>query len=267
MNILFLGEIVGKGGVFCLKKKLNKLKEKYEIDFTIANGDGTTGGFGLGKNHSMYIRKLGVNAVTTGDCIYFKRDMVDHIQTTYWILRPVNYPHGNPGRGWSYFNVGNKRVAVISVMGLSGYNRTHLANPHLILPDLIERIRKETPYIIIDFHATTTAEKLTLSYRLDSHVSAVIGTGCKALTADARIMKGGTGAITDAGRTGSLFSVGGLDPEVEIQKFIDQIPERSRDCMDHLELQGVVMTLNEKGLCEAITSFREPVENNSDGNS
>ena len=100
MRILFIGEVVGGAGVYCIKALLPGLKRELDIDLTIAAAEGATGGFGLGKGHSIYLHKLGVDVITTGDFAYFKRDMVGHIAQARYLLRPANYPYGNPGRGW-----------------------------------------------------------------------------------------------------------------------------------------------------------------------
>jgi hypothetical protein len=259
MKILFVGEIVGKAGVFCVKSSLPAIKRERGIDFVIANGDSVTGGYGLGKNHSMYLRKLGIDVLTGGECIYYKRDMVGHIGAAPYILRPANYPPGNPGRGWRIYPVGGKKIAVLSLLGQSGFSRVHLSNPYTFLPDIVSRIKQETPVIVVDFHACTTAEKYSMFHLADGLVSAVIGTHGKVLTADAHILPRGTGVVCDSGRTGSINSVGGLDKTVEIRKFLTQIPERSSDAWDGLELQGTVLEVNDEGKTVSIETFRHPI--------
>ena len=271
LKILFIGEIVGSPGVFCVKKLLPVIKKEKSIDFVIANADGVTGGFGIGKNHSIYLHKLGIDVITAGECVYYKLDMVPHISRAPYILRPANYPYGNPGRGWLVHSLeSGRKIAVVSLLGQSGYNRTHLTNPYSLLPSLVKKIREETGTIIVDYHAVTTAEKNTMFYHMDGQVSAVIGTHTKALSADERILLGGTAVITDAGRTGSLNSVGGLDPEIEINKFLTQIPERSKACWEMLELQGVIIHINSRGKATSIERLRweckeKPDDNNSQG--
>ncbi len=257
IRILFIGEIVGKAGVFCIKSLLPRLKAERSVDFVIANGDGVTGGFGIGKNHSIYLHKLGIDVITSGECIYYKKDMVPHIEKAPYILRAANYPPGAPGRGWRIYRRDSFSIAVVCMMGQSGFNRVHPSNPYTFLPDIVSRIREQTRAIIVDFHASTTAEKYTMFHHADGMVSAVVGTHTKALTADAQVMPGGTAVICDAGRTGSIQSVGGLDPEVEIQKYVTMIPERSRDAWAGPELQGVLIEIDDAGKAVAIETIRE----------
>jgi metallophosphoesterase (TIGR00282 family) len=264
MKILFIGEIVGKAGLFALKNSLKTIIKENGIDFTIANGNGTTGGFGIGKNHSLTLKKMGINVITTGECAYYKKDIVQHFPKAPYLLRPANYPPGNPGRGWGIYEVNNQKVGVINLLGLYGYSRVHLSNPYTYLPELVSRLKQETNIIITNFHSLTTAEKRTMFHHMDGSLSAIIGTGVKALTADASISPRGTAYITDCGRTGSLQSVGGLDPEIEIQKFLTQIPERSGDCLKSPYLQGVTLEINENGLTEQINTINYMCEEKKD---
>ncbi len=260
LRVLFLGEIVSKAGIYCIKTLLQDIRDQYSIDFVIANGEGATGGFGIGKNHSIYLHKLGIDVITSGECIYYKMDMVTHIKKAPYILKPANYPPGTPGRGWKIYSVGSTNLAVINLLGQSGFNRVHLSNPYTYLPELISRISEETKNIIVDFHAATTAEKYSMFFHADGLVSAVIGTHFKVLTADAQIFPQGTAVITDVGRVGSFNSVGGLDPGIEIQKYVTQIPERSKDAWDNLELQGCILDINQYGKTENIEVIQKQCE-------
>lgn len=264
VRVLFIGEIVGKAGVYCVKTLLPSLKSERQIDFVIANAEGTTGGFGLGKNHSIYLHKLGIDVLTGGERIYYKLDMVGHIQRSPYILRPANYPPGNPGRGWRVYDVGDRKIGVICLLGQSGFTRVHLSNPYTFLPELLSRVKQETPIVILDFHATTTAEKYSMFHMADGRLSAVIGTHSRALTADETILPGGTGVICDTGRTGSSDSVGGMEIETEIQKFLTAIPERSKDAWDALELQGVILDIDDSGKTTNIERIRLKCEGKPD---
>jgi metallophosphoesterase (TIGR00282 family) len=264
VKILFIGEIVGKSGVFCIKKLLPAIRNEHKIDFVIANGEGATGGYGIGKNHSIYLHKLGIDSITSGECIYYKRDMVDHIKKSPYILRPVNYPYDNPGRGWMIYERENFKVAVINILGQAGFERIHLSNPFLLLPEIVNKVSQQTNIVVVDYHASTTAEKNSMFLFMDGKVSAIFGTHTKALSADERVLPGGTAVITDAGRTGSIDSVGGLDPEIEIRKFVTQIPEYSKECWEGLELQGAVVEIDGNGKALSIKRLRVKYEGEFD---
>ena len=97
VRILFIGEIVGKSGVWVVKELLPRIREEKHIDFVVADGEGATGGFGIGKNHAVYLHKLGIDAITTGECSYYKKDIVEHFNRSPYMIRPANYPRGTPG--------------------------------------------------------------------------------------------------------------------------------------------------------------------------
>ncbi|SIQ59956.1 hypothetical protein SAMN05920897_11186 [Alkalispirochaeta americana] len=261
MKILYVAEIVGKPGLHCLKTTLPAMKRDRNIDLVIANGDSVTGGFGLGKNHSITMKKMGVDVITGGDQLFFKKDMTEHIGQAPWILRPANLCPDTPGRGWRHYTISPgetelpeeeeseeggllERVAVISLLGQSGFDRIHGSNPYTMLSSLVERLRKRACAIILDFHATTTAEKYTMFHHADGMVTAVIGSGQRVQTADAQVMPSGTAVICDAGRTGSRSSVGGFAPGPEIKKYLSRLSAKSEESWEDLQLQGVLLEVD-----------------------
>ena len=260
MKILYVGEIVGKAGVFTVKKTLAKAKAELGADFVIGNADSATGGAGLGRQHSVYLRKLGLEAITLGDCCYYKRDIIEAYAKAPYLIRPANYPYGNPGRGYHVFNTPKGKVAVVELLGQAGFPRVHLANPFQAILDLSRKLREEAPVIVLDFHAATTAEKEAMARHADGLVSAVIGSHGKTLTADARVLPGGTASITDAGRTGSLMSVGGQDAATRIHEFISGIPAWAKDGTAGLELQGCLVEVGADGRATSMRSLRIPCE-------
>lgn len=252
-TVLFVADVVGKAGVFCVKSLLADLRRTHQVDLTIANCDGATGGFGLGKRHAAYLRKLGVDVITSGECIYYKRDMTPYLQEVRYVLRPLNYPRANPGRGWVTVTArGGARVTVTCLLGQSGYDRVHAANPFAAADRLAAERRAETPIMIVDFHAQTTAEKRNMAIWMDGKVSAVFGTHVRVQSADAAISAKGTATLTHCGRTGSIDSVGGLDPEIEIRKWRTQIFERSADAWRNLQLQGALARFDDDGRAVAL---------------
>ncbi len=258
LSVVYIGEITGKTGVFTLKHSLSEIRRRYSPDFIIASADSVTGGAGLGVQHAVYLRKLGVDCLTVGDCAYYKPDMTEFYPKAGWVLRPANYPYDNPGRGWKLFRTNAGPVMVLSLLGQSGFPRVHPENPFLTADRLLQRLSAESPTIIVDFHAATTAEKLTMAAYLDGRVSAVLGSHSKALTADARLCPKGTAAITDSGRTGSLLSVGGMDPESKVKEYMSALRVWAQDGTKGLEVQGCALRIADSGKSESIESFRIP---------
>lgn len=256
MRLLYIAEPVGKPGLFALRHTMADLKQEFDPDFVWGGGDGATGGFGLGKNHAFYLHKMGLNAVTLGDCAYFKKDLHPLMPTLGFLLRPANFPDAAPGKGHRVYSARGGRVAVVTVLGQSGYPKTHLPNPLTTLESLLPKLRQDTPHVVVDFHAATSAEKATLFHWADGQVSAVVGSHQKIPTADARVLPGGTAVITDAGRTGSRQSVVGFAPAKEIVRYRTAIPERSAECWDDLAVQGVFIETDTQGRALTIQPFQ-----------
>lgn len=256
MKILYIAELVGKAGIYALKKGLPELKKQKAPDFVIACADGATGGNGLGRNHAAYIHKLGVDVITLGECCFYKKDLVENMGRLPYVLRPENLNPQAPGFGSRVFRCGSAKVAVAVLLGQSGFIRLHGDNPFSRLPALMERLRQETPFVILDFHAEATAEKRTLAVAADGGCSAVIGSHSRVMTADERILPGGTAVICDAGRTGSQFSVGGVDTNERIEEYLSGIPDWTKEAWDKCELQGIFLELDHRGKGLSIERIR-----------
>jgi metallophosphoesterase (TIGR00282 family) len=260
VKVLYIAEIVGKAGIHAVKKGLKQLKQETGASFVIACADGATSGNGLGRNHAAYLRKLGVDVITTGECCFYKKDLVENIEKLPFVLRPENLNSTAPGRGIRVFKAGNAKIAVLVTIGQSGFTRLHGENPIARLPVLLERLRQETPVIIIDFHAGATAEKRTLFTAADGKCSAVIGSHTRVQTADEEILPGGTAVITDAGRTGSANSVGGTKIESRIREYLTGIPDWTREAWESPEIQGVFLDIDGNGRSLSIGRIKRPVE-------
>lgn len=263
IRLLFLGEITGRPGITALKKGLASLKTEYEIDYTIANGEGMTNGFGIGKAHSIQLGKMGVDLVTGAEKLFFKIDMVEFIPKASFILRPVNYPPMCPGHGIKYVTVMNRKLMIINLQGNSGFARQSIQNAFYSIDSILKKAEENGDGCIpiVLFHAAMSAEKKTMKFFLDGRVSAVIGTHTKVLTADECVTDKGTAYITDNGRVGSFMSVSGFDPETEIKKLRTQIPVRSQECWNDGIIEGVVVDINEEsGKAERIERIAKHVE-------
>jgi len=260
MKVLYVAELVGKSGVFAFRKALNELKSRYSWDFLIVCADGATGGNGLGRSHAAYIHKLGAGAITLGECCFYKKDLTENIEKMPYVLRPENLNREAPGIGVKVFKAGSEKIAVAVLLGQNSFGRIHANSPFAILPALLEQLRKQTPYIIVDFHAQATGEKKTLFLAADGLCSAVIGSHTRVQTADEAILPGGTAVITDAGRTGSFQSVGGCDKNSRIKEYLTGIPDWTKEAWDSLELQGVFFELGKNGKALSIERVRTAVE-------
>ena len=263
VRILFLGEVTGRPGIAALKAGLPALKQELNIDYTVANGEGMTNGFGIGKQHSLQLGKLGVDLVTGGEKLFYKVDMVDFIAHASFILRPANYPPACPGRSYKIVTLKDRKFLFISLQGNALLTRQNLQNAFSSADLLLKKLTEKEPGIIpvVIFHAAATAEKRTMFFFLDGKAAALIGTHTKVISADETVSENGLAYISDNGRVGSFMSVSGFDPETEIKKLRTQIPVRSQECWNDGIIEGVVVDINEEsGKAERIERIAKHVE-------
>ena len=260
IRILYIGEIVGRVGIFAVKKLLPGLKRGTGADLVVACANGATGGAGIGKAHSVYLRKLGVDVLTTGEAAFFKKDIVEAFPKTPWLLRPLNYPPGVPGRGFRTYQTPKGPVVVAQLLGQAGFTRVHLDNPFSVLDAALPALKESSAAVLVDFRAATTAERRAMIRYADGRVSAVLGSYGRALSADAAVSALGTASMTDTGRTGSLMSVGGMDAATRIREFRSGVPVWARDAVEAPELQGCVFEIDASGRAVSIETLRVPCE-------
>lgn len=244
VNILFIGDIVGKPGRQAVSRELHRLVDRHLVDLVIANGENAAGGFGLTVETAKELFGYGIHLFTSGNHIWDKRDAIEFITREERLVRPANYPAGAPGKGSAVIRTaGGVKVGVLNLEGRVFMN--NLECPFRTADGEIERLRKETPVILVDFHAEATSEKSALGWYLDGRVSAVIGTHTHVQTADERILPEGTAFITDAGMTGAFESVIGVRKDEPIQKFLTQLPAKFEVAKKDIRLNGVVITVDE----------------------
>jgi len=267
VRILYVAELVGKAGIHALKKALPGLKKERTIHFTLVCADGATGGNGLGRHHAGYIRKLGADVITTGDCCFYKKDLVE--TWAPYVLRPANLGGMDtntnervPGFGWRVFKTAVEgaeiKVAAAVLLG-ANFIRLKADNPFTRITSLLEKLRSQTPFVVLDFHAWATGEKRTLFTAAAGSCTAIIGSHGRVQTADEEILDG-TAVICDAGRTGSTESVGGNDIASRIREYRSGIPDWTKDAWDKCELQGVIIETDDQGRALSIERIRIPVE-------
>lgn len=244
MNLLVIGDIVGRPGRQAVRNLLPDLVRQYEIEFIIANAENASGGRGLTREVMQELLGAGIDVLTMGNHVWDNKEIFSFIDDQPRLIRPANYPQPCPGQGYHIYQAGfNFKIAVINVSG-------RVFMPALDCPfrtvDQILSGLPEVDYIIIDMHAEATSEKQAFAYYFDGRVTAVLGTHTHVQTADERILPEGTAYITDLGMTGPIESVLGMDRQVVIEKFLTQRPIRFEVAKGPSQLQGVVLELDEK---------------------
>ena len=251
MNLLFIGDIVGRPGRDAVKNLLPKLREQHALDFVIANGENSAGGSGITPKTAEEIFSAGADVITSGDHLWDQKEVMELLANEKRLLRPLNYPFGTPGRGAGIFEVRSQKVeggSQISVAVLNVQGRTFmppLENPFLFAAEEVKWLRELTKIIFVDFHAEATSEKIAFARFLDGQVSAVVGTHTHVQTADEQIFPGGTAYLTDAGFTGPHESVLGREIEPVIKRFLTGMPQRFDVAKNHVLLHGAVIEIDD----------------------
>jgi len=253
MTILVLGDVVGKPGRKALAQNLEALVEEVNADFVIANGENASGGLGITPQVAEELLALPIDMLTSGNHIWKHKEIKKYLDTQEKLLRPANYPEGSPGRGAGLYQAGNGvTVGVLNLEGLLFMNA--LPCPFRTADSKLEALRQKTNLVIVDFHAEATSEKRALGHYLDGRVTAVVGTHTHIPTADAEVLPGGTGYITDLGMCGPTDSVIGVRKEHAIARFTDKLPTAFQVAKDRVKIQGVVIVADTKsGKCLEIT--------------
>jgi hypothetical protein len=238
VDILFLGDIVGRPGRQIVSQYIqglkdtsvpygtpNSIKISSQPDFIIANVENASHGFGLTTKNHKELMELGIDAFTSGNHIWDRKEVFEFIDTSDRLIRPLNYPSGVPGVGSRVFcHPDGFKIGVINLLGRVFMNPVD--SPWQILEKEVARIKEITPIIILDFHAEATAEKVSMGYfGNELAMSAVIGTHTHIQTSDEKILSNGTAYITDAGFCGSSNGIIGMDIQSSLKRFLTGLPE------------------------------------------
>lgn len=223
IKVLFLGDITGRPGRVVVKDFLQEKAKDY--DFVIANVENASHGFGLTFKNYNELKDMGIHCFTSGNHIWDKKEIFEYIKNADILIRPLNYPKNTLGVGYRIFEIEGFKIAVVNLLGRTFMNPLNC--PFETLTEVINDIKKTTPFIIIDFHAEATAEKVCFArFCMEKNVSALIGTHTHIQTADEKIIDDRFAYITDAGFCGDFNGVIGMDYTTSLKRFTTQLPER-----------------------------------------
>ena len=247
IKVLFIGDVNGKPGRLALAALLPKLIKEKNVDFVIANGENSAGGFGITIKTFEEMLHYGIDAITLGNHIWDKKDVISILENDRRLIRPANLPDGNPGSGQAIFTIeksGKKiNIGVINLIGR--VFMTAFDCPFKAADRVIKEMAPNAPVIFVDIHAEATSEKQAMGFYLDGRVSGVFGTHTHVQTADERIFDGGTAFISDAGMTGPFDSVIGVKKEIIIRRFLTGSPEKFEIAEGNVRLNAVLTTVDE----------------------
>ena len=257
MNILMVGDVFGESGRAAVAKHVPALRQQHAIDFCVVNIENAANGFGVTPLIARQALEQGADVLTSGNHIWDKKEIVEYITKENLLLRPANFPSGTPGVGYVTVKAGAHKVAVLNLMGRVFMNPIDC--PFRKADEVVPELRKDTPVILVDMHAEATSESVAMGWHLDGRVSAVVGTHRHVQTADERVLPGGTAYITDLGMTGPTDGVIGVDRDMILQRFMNQMPVRFEPARGPAALHGVVIVVDpDTGRASDIRRLRVP---------
>jgi 2',3'-cyclic-nucleotide 2'-phosphodiesterase len=260
MKILFVGDVFGPAGRRVVETELPDLRRRLEADFCIVNGENVADGAGITVKLTEKLLASGADVVTTGNHIWRRRDVYPLLESSSRVIRPANIAApGAPGRGLTVQSAADGTpVAVVNLQGALFLNV--FVHPFGVVDELVEEARRSSPVIVVDFHAEATSEKIALARMLDGRVTAVVGTHTHVQTNDARVLPGGTAAITDAGMTGPHDSVIGVKAELAIERMRTGLPVRFEPASGDVRIEGVLIECGMDGRATSCEAVRVPVQ-------
>jgi metallophosphoesterase (TIGR00282 family) len=241
LNILFIGDVVGRPGREALEDRLASLRTELDASVCIVNGENVADGVGITPKLADRLLAAGADAITLGNHTWRRQEIGPYLAASDRVIRPANLPESGPGKGVTLVDaLDGTRVGVINVMGSLSLQPAR--SMWEIVDELVDEMRETTPVILVDVHAEATSEKIALAQWLDGRVTAVVGTHTHVQTADEQILPGGTAYITDVGMTGPHDGVIGVEREPVINRFLSGLPARFEAARGMPKLHAVVIT-------------------------
>jgi len=258
VRLLFVGDVVGRPGRDAVEGLLPALRERLEIDACVVNGENIANGLGITPRLAERLLAAGADAVTLGNHTWRREEIGPYLASSSSVVRPANFHDAAPGRGSTVVEARDGTpVAVINVLGSLYLEPAR--SMWEIVDDLVEEARASASVVLVDVHAEATSEKVALAAWLDGRVTAVLGTHTHVQTSDARILPGGTAALTDVGMTGPHDSVIGVQSELAIRRMRTGMPVRFETASDGVRLEGALVTCDPAtGRASAIEPVRVP---------
>ena len=258
MKILLLGDVCGPAGMKIVKLKLNEIIKEKKIDFTVVNGENAAdSGKGITKKNFKDLIESGVDVITSGNHIWDQKEILEIIDIEKKLIRPANLLDGQPGSGYGIYEIKNKKIAVINLIGNVFMKKSQ--DLFSFTEKIIKKIKlkKNADFIVIDIHGEITSEKMALGHFLDGKVTTVVGTHTHVPTSDTKILKNGTAYQTDLGMCGDYDSVIGMNKENSIKKFKkDPSAQNHFPANGEASISGVIVDADDKtGLANNINQI------------
>ena len=258
MRILFVGDVVGRPGRDAVEELLPGLRERLDVDACIVNAENVANGVGVTPRLAERLLAAGADALTLGNHTWRREEIGPYLATATAVVRPANFQAAAPGRGLAVVPARDGTpVAVLNLLGSLFLDPAQ--SLWEVVDALVEEARASTPVVVVDIHAEATSEKVALAAWLDGRVTAVLGTHTHVQTSDARVLPGGTAALTDVGMTGPHDSVIGVEADLAIRRMRTGMPVRFETATGGVRLEGALVTCDPAtGRASAIEPVRVP---------
>jgi metallophosphoesterase (TIGR00282 family) len=257
-RVLFIGDVVGEPGRRAVESTLPVLIERHSPDLVVTNGENIAGGLGITERTARKLLEAGTDVITTGNHVFRHHEVYEFLDRSDRIVRPANYFESTPGRGFTVLEKDGVRWGIVNLSGRVFVDAAY--SPFHVADRILAKLKDEADYVIVDFHAEATSEKVALGWYLDGRALAVIGTHTHVPTADGRVLPGGTAYISDAGMTGARSGVIGVKREQIIQRFLTQMPVRFETAEEDPWVMGCLVTSDRPGLASSIEQILVPSE-------
>lgn len=258
MKLLIIGDVVGNPGREAVRALVPQLRRRHDLDLVVANCENIAGGAGVTPKTAEELFRSGCDFLTSGQHIWRYKEVGPYLNQEPRLIRPANYPPGAPGAGSGFIEARDgTRVGILNLVGRV-FLEVNTDCPFRTGQREVERLRKETPVILVDMHAEATSEKIAMGWFLDGQVSAVVGTHTHVQTADERILPKGTAYLTDLGMTGPYDSVIGRRVDQILERFLTGLPRKFDVPETNVILCGVILEIDAKsGRAERIERIQE----------
>jgi metallophosphoesterase (TIGR00282 family) len=244
LSILIIGDISGKPGLRAIKQLLPRLVAEHQVDFVVANGENVAGGMGITKDLSDDLLKHEIDCITTGNHVWRQFEIKVHIENEPRLLRPLNFPASQPGRGYGIFETAaGIKIGVINLAGRVFMDPAD--NPFAAADSALDQL-KAANIVLVDFHAEATSEKRAMGFYLAGRVTAVVGTHTHIPTADEQLVDDKTAYITDIGMTGPHDSIIGMRKDIILDRFVNGMPHAFKLAKKGVRLQAVLIKADPK---------------------